>query len=260
MLSQNNLLKLEHNVSDLLKTQGKTLSQEWQHIQQVSLKEHREPVTEFDIKIEKDMRIELAKLLPDAGFIVEEGEKTEAKEFNWIIDPIDQTKNFIGQIPLFYTQVALVRKGIPVLGVIYNPVSDQLFSASYGNGTKLNNIPLTKKVKNTLQESLVDVDFGGNSDEISWKISILDKLAGASYRIRITGGAFAPYLVIGGIDAFVVLNQKTKIVDQMPRMILVKELGLLFELLRFKNYQVFIAGSKTVFEEIKDIISKTILV
>src|SRR3990167_9557295 len=122
MLSQNDLLKLEHNVSDILKTFGNTLSQEWQHIQQVSLKEHREPVTEFDVKIEKDIRIELAKLLPNAGFIVEEG---------------------------------------------------------------------------------------GNTEDINWKTPILGKLAGASYRIRITGGAFAPYLVTGGIDAFVVLK-KTK--------------------------------------------------
>jgi len=260
MLSQNDLLKLEHNVSDILKTFGNTLSQEWQHIQQVSLKEHREPVTEFDVKIEKDIRIELAKLLPNAGFIVEEGENTEAREFNWIIDPIDQTKNFIGQIPLFYTQVALVHKDVPILGVIYNPVSGQLFSASQGNGTKLNNIPLTKRVKNTLKESLVDIDFGGNSEDINWKTPILGKLAGASYRIRITGGAFAPYLVTGGIDAFVVLNQKTKIVDQMPRIILARELGLVFEFFQFKNYKVFIAGSRTVFEEIKDMISKTILV
>lgn len=257
-LSQDKLLRLEHNVSDLLKALGNTLSQEWQHIQQVSLKEHREPVTEFDIKIEKDIRIELAKLLPNAGFIVEEGENTEAKEFNWIIDPIDQTKNFIGQIPLFYTQVALMHKDIPILGVIYNPVSGQLFSASQRNGTKLNNSLLTKKVKNTLEESLVDIDFGSNSNGVDWKISVLSKLAEVSYRIRITGGAFAPYLMTGGIDAFVVLNEKTKIVDQMPRMILTRELGLLFESLQLKNHKIFIAGSKAIFEEIKSIISKVV--
>lgn len=257
-LTQKDLLNLEHQVSDLLMHFGNILSQEWKHTQVVSLKEHREPVTEFDIKIEKDIRIELAKLLPNAGFIVEEGENTEAKEFNWIIDPIDQTKNFIGQIPLFYTQVALMHKDIPILGVIYNPVSGQLFSASQRNGTKLNNSPLTKKVKNTLEESLVDIDFGSNSNGVDWKISVLSKLAEVSYRIRITGGAFAPYLMTGGIDAFVVLNEKTKIVDQMPRMILTRELGLLFESLQLKNHKIFIAGSKAIFEEIKSIISKVV--
>ena len=252
-------MNLEHHVSDLLMHFGNILSQEWKHTQAVFLKEHREPVTEFDVKTEKGIRTELSKLLPSAGFIVEEGENIKSDEYNWIIDPIDQTKNFIGQIPLFYTQVALMHKDIPILGVIYNPVSGQLFSASQGNGTKLNNNPLTKKVKNTLEESLVDIDFGGNSEDINWKIPILEKLAGASYRIRITGGAFVPYLVTGGIDAFVVLNEKTKIVDQMPRMIIARELGLLFESLQLKDHKIFIAGSEAVFEEIKSIISKVVL-
>lgn len=257
-LTSKDLLLLEHKVSDLLKTFGNTLSQEWQYTQQVSLKEHREPVTELDIKIEKGIRLELAKLLPDAGFIVEEGEDRKTEEFNWIIDPIDQTKNFIGQIPLFYIQVALVHKDIPILGAIYNPVSGQLFSASQGNGAKLNNNHITKNVKNILKESLVDIDFGGNSNGVDWKISVLSKLVEAAYRIRITGGAFAPYLTTSGIDAFVELDEKTKIVDQMPRIIIARELGLLFEPLQFKNYKIFIAGSKNVFEEIKDIISKSI--
>jgi len=68
-----------------------------------------------------------------------------------------------------------------------------------------------------------------------------------------------PYLVTGGIDAFVVLNEKTKIVDQMPRMIIARELGLLFESLQLKDHKIFIAGSEAVFEEIKSIISKVVL-
>lgn len=257
-LSQHNLLSLEHSVSELLKTIGDTLSQEWQHLQKVSLKEHREPVTEFDIKIEKSMQHELAKLLPSAGFIVEEGEDTKTDEYNWVIDPIDQTRNFIGQVPLFYTQVALVHRDIPVLGVIYNPVSGQLFSASQGNGTKLNDKLISKNVKNTLEEALIDIDFGGNNNGVDWKIAIARRLAEVSYRIRITGGAFAPYLITSGIDAFVVLNEKSKIVDQMPRIILTRELGLLFEPLQLSQYKIFIAGSKPIFEEIKEIIFKSI--
>ena len=256
-LTSKDLLLLEHNVSDLLKTLGNTLVQEWQHTQQVSFKEPGHLVTEWDIKIEKAIRPELAKLLPSAGFIVEEGENTEAKEFTWVVDPIDQTRNFIGHLPLFCTQVALTHKDVPVLGVIYNPASGQLFSASQGNGTKLNNSPLVPNVKDTLKESVVDVDFGGKNG-VDWKIPALGKLAEAAYRIRVTGGAFPPYLVTGGIDAVVVLNQETKMVDQMPRMILARELGLLFEPLELKGHKIFIAGSRDVFEEIRDLISGSI--
>ncbi len=248
------LLLLEHSVSNLLKASGNTLFQEWQHEQQVSFKEYNEPVTELDIKIEKNLRLELTKLLPGTGFIVEEGENNEFEEYNWVIDSIDQTKNFIGQIPLFYTQVALVRKNTPILGVIYNPISDQLFSASQGNGTKLNNCRISKKVKNTLKESLVDIEFGGNNNGVDWKISVVGELAKIAYRIRLTGGAFFPYLATNGIDAFVELNEKTKITDRMPRIIIARELGLLFEPFELKNHKIFIAGSKNVFKEIRDII------
>jgi fructose-1,6-bisphosphatase/inositol monophosphatase family enzyme len=256
-LSQAQLLVLEGKVAELLKTTGELLTQEWQKIQTVSLKDLQEPVTEFDVRMENSIRAELAKVLPEAGFIVEEGQNAEASEYNWVIDPIDQTKNFIGRIPLFYTQVALVHKGEPVLAVVYHPVSLQLFAASLGNGVRLNGEPLISVFKDSLADSLVDVDMGGNSDGIEWKIPIIKTLAESAYRIRMTGGSFAPYLVTGGIHGFVVLNQKTKVVDQLPRILLAREAGLVFEKCEIKGHFFYICGTKNVFEEIKKCIERS---
>lgn len=63
----------------------------------------------------------------------------------WVIDPIDGTTNFINGIPYFAISVALVKQGRPVLGVIYNPVSDELFHAELGKGAFLNGQPLPRK-------------------------------------------------------------------------------------------------------------------
>ncbi len=257
--SQIELRKLEISVTSILKDLQQLLIQEWQRAQAVSLKALREPVTEIDIRVEKEIRGALAKLLPEAGFIVEEGDSLKGKEYQWVIDPIDQTKNFIGHIPLFYTQVALVYRDEPILGVILNPVSGQLFSASSGNGTKLNGETIIKNVKDTLSEALVDIDFGGNSEGVDWKMPALSALAQAAYRIRITGGAFAPYLITGGIDAFISLSEVTKIVDQMPRIILTRELGLTSEILDIGGRRVYLAGSKTVFDEIRKILTEMVV-
>jgi myo-inositol-1(or 4)-monophosphatase len=257
-LSSDELKKLEDQVTTILKTVGATLIAEWQQAHQVTLKALSEPVTEVDVRMENVVRRELTKLLPGAGFIVEEGEDITGTGYQWVIDPIDQTKNFIGHIPLFYSQAALVSAGEPILGAIYNPVSGQMLSASLGNGVRLNGEPLTTRVKEKLVEALVDVDFGGNSQGVDWKMPALGALARTAYRIRITGGAFAPYLATGGVDAFVALSEVTKIVDQMPRMILARELGLLFEKLIIGGHSIYLAGSKPVFDEIKVLLEETL--
>ena len=257
-LTQEQLLKLEKKVSVLLKKSGKLLFKKWRSSKKVSFKENIEPVTKFDLKIEKELKNRLAKIFPGAGFILEEEKCETSQKFNWVIDPIDQTRNFIGQLPLFYIQVALIFQGVPILGVIYNPVSNQLFSASFGNGVKLNG--KSKSLINynikILKESVVDIDFGGNYD-IDWKTSLANKLAKSALRIRMTGGSFAPYLLTGGIDAFVVLNQKTKAVDSFPRIILAKEAGLLYEKIDFEGYTIFITGNKNIFKEIRDLICRS---
>ena len=250
IISKDDLAKLETQVTEILKSAGALLSKEWQNIKQVSFKAEGEPFTEMDVNIENIIRGELAELLPEAGFIVEEGQNTEEKELSWVIDPIDQTKNFIGQIPLFYTQVALIQNGSPILGAIYNPVSGQMFTASSGNGAKLNGAQIAKPIKSKLLESIVDIDFGG-SDGIDWKIKALEAIANRAHRIRISSAALSPYLATVGIDALVVLSDKIKIVDVMPRIIIGREMGLVFERENIHGRQIYIAAEPSVFEEIK---------
>jgi fructose-1,6-bisphosphatase/inositol monophosphatase family enzyme len=249
------LARLEESVAGMLKKASATLVREWQHRKNVSLKALREPVTVFDVKVEEEIQAQLAKLLPEAGFILEEGADIEEGEYRWVVDPIDQTKNFIASIPLFYTQVALVRAGEPVLGVIYNPVSEQLFSASLGNGAKVNGVAVIADVKDSLEEALVDVDFGGNDKHLDWKMGVLGRIAKAAYRIRITGGSFLPYIATGGIDASLVLNEKSKIVDQMPGIILAREAGLTAEVIDVGGRTLYLRGSPHVFQEIQDLLS-----
>jgi myo-inositol-1(or 4)-monophosphatase len=251
------LSDLQSQVNGIVTASASYLEQHWQLHKQVGYKERSDPVTEFDVHIENELRGKLSELLPEAGFIVEEGETIETDGYNWVIDPIDQTKNFVGQIPLFYTQVALIEDGIPVLGVIYNPVSHQLFSASRGNGTKLNGQKLPSSTKQKLEEAIVDVDFGDDSD-LAWKLQTLKTLTRSAFRLRISGGSYAAYLLTGGVDVYIVINQKTKPVDQLPRIILAREAGLLFDEYLVGDRTILLAGPPNIANEVLDIIRQQV--
>jgi myo-inositol-1(or 4)-monophosphatase len=102
---------------------------------QVSEKGPGDFVSHADVKAERTLRAELARTRPDYGFLGEEGGETEGDGRNrWIVDPIDGTTNFLHGVPHFAISIGLEREGEIVAGVIYQPISDELFWAEKGNG------------------------------------------------------------------------------------------------------------------------------
>ena len=98
----------------------------------------RDPVSYVDRTAEALLREGCARLLPEAGFILEEaGHFNIEKEYIWVIDPLDGTKNFVHGIPLFAISVALLRRGEPILGMVYAVPQDELFWAVRGHGAYL---------------------------------------------------------------------------------------------------------------------------
>jgi fructose-1,6-bisphosphatase/inositol monophosphatase family enzyme len=236
---------------------GERATRVWQDPAVVTLKDARDPVTETDTLIENELRSALAALLPEAGFIVEEGQNSEKHQLMWVIDPIDQTKNFVGHVPLFYVQVALIHNGEPILAVIYNPVSKQLFSSYQGGGVTLNGDSLNVLQKTSLAECIVDFDLGGTEDS-DFKTDAFAAVRAEAYRVRVSGGAYAPYLLTGGIDAFVVLNQTTKAVDQLPRMGLMREAGLVYERTEVGGLTLYLAGPKAITDRLLTLVESAL--
>ena len=108
---------------------------------QISMKGPADFVTTADHRTEQILIDELTKARPGYGFLGEEGGKVEGHDrtHRFIIDPIDGTTNFMHGIPQFAISIALEREGQLVSGVVYNPVTDDLFTAEKGNGAFLNN-------------------------------------------------------------------------------------------------------------------------
>ena len=102
---------------------------------QVSEKGPGDFVSHADIKAERTLRAELARTRPEYGFLGEEGGETKGDGRNrWIVDPLDGTTNFLHGVPHFAISIGLERDGEIIAGVIYQPISDELFWAEKGNG------------------------------------------------------------------------------------------------------------------------------
>ncbi len=110
----------------------------------VSLKDDLSPVTEADRRSDALLRGELLSLLPVAWLSEETADTSDrlAARRVWVVDPLDGTKEFIAAIPEYVIAVALIEDGVPVLGVVHNPASDEVFWAVRGEGAYKNGSPI----------------------------------------------------------------------------------------------------------------------
>lgn len=119
-------------------------------------KGYHNPVTTADHAADACLKDILMKAQPEYGWLSEETVDSPdrlSKDRVWVVDPLDGTKEFIEGVPNFVVSVALVEKGEPIVGVLYNPVTKETFTAAKGEGAFLNDEPIICSTK----ENLVDM-------------------------------------------------------------------------------------------------------
>ena len=119
-------------------------------------KGYHNPVTTADHAADACLKDILMKAQPEYGWLSEETMDSPdrlSKDRVWVVDPLDGTKEFIEGVPNFVVSVALVEKGEPIVGVLYNPVTKETFTAAKGEGAFLNDEPIICSTK----ENLVDM-------------------------------------------------------------------------------------------------------
>lgn len=248
------LLELQKLTTPLIKKAGKLILESFNQNKALTQKDIRDVASETDIFVEEEITRELEQVFPDAGFIREEHVSNEKADFNWVIDPIDGTKNYVALAPYFFTQLALVYRGKPLLSEIYQPVSDQLFSAVKGHGATLNGNIINAKCRIDPKASIIDVDFRGAEDS-DLKIPIFNKLVSNFYRVRSSGGMYSPYLVTGAFDAYVDLFRTSKFFDILPRILIFEESGLEVKQIEVSpGKSILIAAKPELVSEIEKII------
>lgn len=152
---------------------GRQLTRDFGEVEnlQVSKKGPSDFVSAADLKAEETLHYELSKARPKFGFLMEEsGEKAgEDPDRRFIIDPLDGTKNFLRGIPCWAISIAAEEKGKIIAGVVYNPITDELFWAERGQGAFLNNQRLEVTRYNKLSDCVINCGNSriSGSDEIA---------------------------------------------------------------------------------------------
>ncbi len=149
------VVELSQHIGEYLMEEKDKLSSE-----DVEIKGKHNYVTYVDKTAERRIVKGLSKFLPEAGFITEEGTTTRLEdEFNWIIDPLDGTTNFIHGLSPFCISIALKKEDNIVLGVIYDPTLKEAFYAWEGSAAFLNNQAISVSNTHKLDNALLATGF-----------------------------------------------------------------------------------------------------
>lgn len=171
----------------------------------VSSKSANNLVTHVDHTAEDRLVEALEKIMPDAGFIAEEGSGERGEGLNWIIDPLDGTTNFVHGVPCYCISIALVDGTEPLLGVVHEITRDERFTAWKGGGAYLNGVRINVSTRTQLVESLLATGFP--YDDFGYETEYMDLLRELMHRtrgIRRLGSAAADlaYVACGRFEAF----------------------------------------------------------
>ena len=183
---------------------AETVSHYYQRNIKVTLKADKSPVTEADVETEKTIRAILAAKFPSHGFYGEEtGQSALDAEFVWVVDPIDGTKAFIREYPMFSTQIALMKRGRLIVGVSSAPVYGEIACGEIGVGAWLNEQPIRVSEVDTIEGAALST---GNLKTLAtgpqWPA--FGQLVGRLNRIRGYGDFLHYHLLASGkIDAVV---------------------------------------------------------
>ena len=170
----------------------------------VTLKADKSPVTEADVETEKTIRSLIAAKFPAHGFHGEEtGSSNMDAEYVWIVDPIDGTKAFVREYPMFSTQIALMHRGRLIVGVSSAPAYGELACGEIGVGAWLNERPIRVSDIDTIEGAALST---GNLKTLAtgpqWPA--FGRLVGRLGRIRGYGDFLQYHLLASGkIDAVV---------------------------------------------------------
>ncbi|HUK01168.1 MAG TPA: inositol monophosphatase family protein [Steroidobacteraceae bacterium] len=173
---------------------------------QISSKGRNDFVSEVDRAAERDIIASIRRSYPDHAFLAEESGASGESEVLWIIDPLDGTTNFLHGFPVFAVSIACQIKGRLEHAVVYDPIRQEIFSASRGEGAHLDNHRLRVSKQRTLEGALIGTGFPyrANTRYLDAYLAMFKTVALLTAGIRRPGAASLDlaYVAAGRVDAF----------------------------------------------------------
>jgi myo-inositol-1(or 4)-monophosphatase len=206
---------------------GAILKQRWNEERHVECKSTAiDLVTEVDRACEQAILEVLTSAFPGHAVLAEESGAHGDHEFLWLVDPLDGTTNFAHQYPHVSISVALARGGQTILGVVYDPVREELFNARRGGGARLNDAPLRVSATADLDSSLLASGFPYDRREhADYYLSFFKGFMMRTQGVRRAGSAALDlcWVAAGRVDGF--WEWKLKPWDTAAGALIVEEAG-----------------------------------
>ena len=172
----------------------------------VQAKGHNDFVSEIDKMAERDIIETVRRMHPDHGFLCEESGRSGGDEFVWIVDPLDGTTNFLHGFPTFAVSIAVEHQGRLEHAVVYDPMRQELFTASRGYGAQLDARRIRVSKQTTLDGALIGTGFPyrANTRWIDEYMAMLKAVMQETAGVRRPGSASLDmaYLAAGRTDGF----------------------------------------------------------
>ncbi len=193
---------------------------------------HVNALEAHDIKLELDVRSQelITKILlgafPDHAIYGEEGiAGNQQSASQWIVDPIDGTVNYFYGIPHFCISIALRERGEIVVGVIYDPIREELWQVFKGEAPLLNGAPISASQRTQLSESVLSVGFSKTKTTIDSGLPLFEQMVYRARKCRLMGSAALDmaYVACGRLDAYI--EQSVSLWDVAAGKILVESAG-----------------------------------
>jgi len=192
----------------------------------VHTKDRNDFVTDVDRQAEQEIIGILRKAYPDHGILAEESGRHGGGDYQWIIDPLDGTTNFLHGFPQFAVSIALRHKGRLEQGVVYDPLRQELFTASRGAGARLNDRRIRVTNRKSLDGALLGTGFPFKAQQhLETYLAMFRALFPQSAGIRRAGSAALDlaYIASGRLDGFWEIG--LNIWDMAAGVLLIQEAG-----------------------------------
>ncbi|HYZ06784.1 MAG TPA: inositol monophosphatase family protein [Rubrobacter sp.] len=162
-------------------------------------------VTEIDEEAERVIREKLLGTFPTYGMLAEEGGELAGEEdTHWIVDPLDGTTNYAHALPIFCVAIGLERAGEVVLGVVHDPMREEIYVAERGGGATLNGEPIKVSDTEELIQALIATGFPYDRAEMPEALELFGRFAATTRGMRRLGSAALDlcYVASGRLDGY----------------------------------------------------------
>ena len=189
-------------------------------------KQQMDFVSEVDKLAEAEIIKELRRAYPEHAILAEESGAIGKGPMTWVIDPLDGTHNYLRGIPHFSVSIALLEKGVPIHGVVFDPLRDELYTASKGDGAYINDRRMRVSKRENLDGAMLATGFPFRQREhLNTQLDMTRALLGHAEDLRRSGSAALDlaYVAAGRYDGYFEIGLKPW--DMAAGVLLVREAG-----------------------------------